>query len=61
MASPRGRYHPPSRDGGTNALLLSRARRYPSLGRDSFQRHRRLAEEAGIPVRVIESDPCSST
>ena len=61
MASPRG-CEPqiiiaPSRDGGTNALMLQPAQAIPfAFGRDSFQRHRHLAEEAGIPVRVVESD-----
>ena len=61
MASPRGRAPQiiiaPSRDGGTNALMLQPAQAIPfAFGRDSFQRHRHLAEEAGIPVRVVESD-----
>ena len=61
MASPRGRAPQitiaPSRDGGTNALMLQPGQAIPfAFGRDSFQRHRRLAEEAGIPVRVVESD-----
>ena len=47
----------PSRDGGTNALMLQPAQAIPfAFGRDSFQRHRRLAADAGIPVRVVESD-----
>ena len=61
MASPRGRAPQiiiaPSRDGGTNALMLQPGQAIPfAFGRDSFQRHRRLAEKAGIPVRVVESD-----
>ena len=61
MASPRGRAPQiiiaPSRDGGTNALMLQPAQAIPfAFGRHSFQRHRHLAEEAGIPVRVVESD-----
>lgn len=60
VASPRG-IGPqiiiaPSRDGGTNALLLQPAQAIPfAFGRGSFARHQRLAEEAGIPVRVVES------
>ncbi len=47
----------PSRDGGTNALLLQPAQAIPfAFGRDSFQRHQRLAADAGIPVHIIESD-----
>ncbi len=47
----------PSRDGGTNALMLQPAQAIPfAFGRDSFQRHRHLAAEAGIPVRIVESD-----
>ena len=61
MASPRGRAPQiiiaPSRDGGTNALMLQPGQAIPfAFGRDSFQRHRHLAEKAGIPVRVVESD-----
>ena len=61
MASPRGRGSQiiiaPSRDGGTNALMLQPAQAIPfAFGRDSFQRHRRLAAEVGIPVHVVESD-----
>lgn len=61
MASPQGRgpqiIIAPSRDGGTNALMLQPVQAIPfAFGRDSFQRHRRLAAEAGIPVRVVESD-----
>ena len=61
MASPSGRAPQiiiaPSRDGGTNALLLQPAQAIPfAFGRDSFQRHQRLAEEAGIPVQAVESD-----
>ena len=60
MASPRGRAPQiiiaPSRDGGTNALMLQPAQAIPfAFGRDSFRRHQRLAVEAGIPVRVVES------
>ena len=47
----------PSRDGGTNALMLQPAQAIPfAFGPDSFLRHQRLAAEAGIPVRVVESD-----
>ena len=47
----------PSRDGGTNALMLQPPQAIPfSFGRDSFLRHRRLASAAGIPVHVVESD-----
>ena len=47
----------PSRDGGTNALLLQPAQAIPfAFGRDSFHRHQRLAADAGIPVHIIESD-----
>ena len=61
MASPRGRAPQiiiaPSRDGGTNALMLQPAQAIPfAFGRASFQRHRHLAEEAGIPVHIVESD-----
>ena len=61
MASPRGRgpqiIIAPSRDGGTNALMLQPGQAIPfAFGRDSFRRHQRLAVEAGIPVRVVESD-----
>ena len=61
MASPSSRDPQvniaPSRDGGTNALMLQPVQAIPfAFGRDSFQRHRRLAAEAGIPVRVVESD-----
>ena len=60
MASPRGRgpqiIIAPSRDGGTNALMLQPGQAIPfAFGRDSFRRHQRLAVEAGIPVRVVES------
>ena len=61
MASPRGRgpqiIIAPSRDGGTNALMLQPGQAIPfAFGRDSFRRHQRLAVEAGIPVQVVESD-----
>ena len=61
MASPSSRdpqiIIAPSRDGGTNALLLQPAHAIPfAFGCDSFQRHQRLAAEAGIPVQVVESD-----
>lgn len=47
----------PSRDGGTNALMLQPAQAIPfAFGRDSFLRHRRLAAQAGIPVHVVKSD-----
>ncbi len=60
MAFPRGREPQiiiaPSRDGGTNALFLQPAQAIPfAFGRGSFARHQRLAEEAGIPARVVES------
>ena len=60
VASPRGTgpqiIIAPSRDGGTNALFLQPAQAIPfAFGKGSFARHRRLAEEAGIPVRVVES------
>lgn len=61
MASPSNRDPQitiaPSRDGGTNALLLQPGQAIPfAFGPDSFQRHRHLAAEAGIPVRVVQSD-----
>ncbi len=61
MASSRGREPQitiaPSRDGGTNALMLQPARAIPfAFGRDSCRRHQRLAAEAGIPVQVVKSD-----
>ena len=61
MASPSNRdpqiIIAPSRDGGTNALLLQPGQAIPfAFGRDSFLRHQRLAAEAGIPVQVVESD-----
>jgi len=61
MASPSNRdpqiIIAPSRDGGTNALLLQPAHAIPfAFGRDSFQRHKHLAAKAGIPVQVVESD-----
>ncbi|MYC93684.1 MAG: 2-phospho-L-lactate guanylyltransferase [Caldilineaceae bacterium SB0661_bin_32] len=47
----------PSRDGGTNALMLQPAQAIPfAFGRGSFLRHQRLAAEAGIPVHVVKSD-----
>ncbi|MXY92640.1 MAG: 2-phospho-L-lactate guanylyltransferase [Caldilineaceae bacterium SB0670_bin_27] len=47
----------PSRDGGTNALMLQPAQVIPfAFGRDSFLRHQRLAAQAGIPVHVFQSD-----
>ncbi len=60
VASPRGTgpqiIIAPSRDGGTNALFLQPAQAIPfAFGKGSFARHQRLAEEAGIPVRVVES------
>ncbi len=60
VASPRGAgpqiIIAPSRDGGTNALFLQPAQAIPfAFGKGSFARHRRLAEEAGIPVRIVES------
>ncbi|MDE0631743.1 MAG: 2-phospho-L-lactate guanylyltransferase [Caldilineaceae bacterium] len=61
MAASRGRDPQitiaPSRDGGTNALMLQPPQAIPfAFGRDSFLRHQRLAAEAGIPVQVVESD-----
>ena len=61
MASPSNRDPQitiaPSRDGGTNALLLQPAQAIPfAFGPDSFQRHKHLAAKAGIPVRIVESD-----
>lgn len=61
MASPRGREPQviiaPSRDGGTNALMLQPVQAIPfAFGRDSFRRHQGLAVAAGIPVQVVESD-----
>ncbi len=61
MASPSNRdpqiMIAPSRDGGTNALLLQPAHAIPfAFGCNSFQRHQRLAAEAGIPVHIVESD-----
>ena len=61
MASPRGPEPQitiaPSRDGGTNALMLQPAQAIPfAFGRDSFLRHQRLAAQAGIPVHVVQSD-----
>ena len=60
VASPRGGgaqiIIAPSRDGGTNALFLQPAQAIPfAFGRGSFVRHQRLAEDAGIPVRIVES------
>ena len=60
VASPRGSgpqiIIAPSRDGGTNALFLQPAQAIPfAFGRESFARHQRLAEDAGIPVRVVAS------
>ncbi|MDE0463191.1 MAG: 2-phospho-L-lactate guanylyltransferase [Caldilineaceae bacterium] len=47
----------PSRDGGTNALMLQPPQAIPfAFGRDSFLRHQRLAAQAGIPVHVVQSD-----
>jgi len=61
MASSRGREPQitiaPSRDGGTNALMLQPAQAIPfAFGRESFLRHQRLAAQAGIPVHVVQSD-----
>ena len=53
MASTRGRQIniAPSRDGGTNALMLQPSQAIPfAFGRDSFQRHRGTGEEADIPA-----------
>ena len=47
----------PSRDGGTNALMLQPPQAIPfAFGRESFLRHQRLAAQAGIPVHVVQSD-----
>ncbi len=47
----------PSRDGGTNALMLQPPQAIPfAFGPDSFLRHQRLAAAAGIPVHVVQSD-----
>ena len=61
MASPSNRdpqvIIAPSRDGGTNALMLQPVHAIPfSFGPDSFLRHQRLAAQAGIPVRIVKSD-----
>lgn len=61
MASAQGRgpqiIIAPSRDGGTNALMLQPGQAIPfAFGRDSFLRHQRLAAEAGIPVQIVKSD-----
>jgi 2-phospho-L-lactate guanylyltransferase len=53
----RGVAGAPSKDGGTSALAL----RPPdviefSFGPDSFAAHKREAENAGVPMRVVESD-----
>ncbi|MCY3900996.1 MAG: 2-phospho-L-lactate guanylyltransferase [Caldilineaceae bacterium] len=61
MASPRGPEPQitiaPSRDGGTNALMLQPPQAIPfAFGRESFLRHQRLAAQAGIPVHVVQSD-----
>lgn len=46
----------PSRDGGTNALFLQPAQAIPfAFGQGSFRRHQCLAEEARLPLRVVES------
>jgi 2-phospho-L-lactate/phosphoenolpyruvate guanylyltransferase len=40
--------------GGTNSMLLRPpAALAPSFGEQSFERHRRLAEQAGLPVAVV--------
>ena len=47
----------PSRDGtGTNALLRSPPRAFPSLfGKDSLARHREAAHAAGVAVKIIRN------
>lgn len=46
----------PSRDGGTNALLLHPPTNLQfAFGRKSFQRHRRQAEAANVPYRIVHS------
>ncbi|MCB0021775.1 MAG: 2-phospho-L-lactate guanylyltransferase [Caldilinea sp.] len=47
----------PSRDGGTNALLLSLPVPFAfAYGRDSFQHHARRATRSALDVRVVETD-----
>lgn len=44
----------PSRDGGTNALLLALPARFDfAFGRDSYRQHRLRAAEAGCRVRTL--------
>lgn len=46
----------PSRDGGTNALLLHPPHAIDfAFGVDSFRRHRRLAELADVSTRIVHS------
>lgn len=47
----------PSRDGGTNALLLSLPVPFTfAYGSDSFQHHERRATRSALNVRVVETD-----
>ena len=46
----------PSRDGGTNALLLRPPYLLPfAFGPDSFTRHCELANQAGVPPTIIQT------
>lgn len=46
----------PSHDGGTNAMLLRPPDAIPyAFGDGSFERHRALAQAAGLPCRVVRS------
>lgn len=48
---------PDHRREGTNALLLNPVGDFPyDFGPDSFARHTRLAQEAGLQVKVLELD-----
>lgn len=52
----RGVVLAPSQDNGTNGLLLRPPDAIPfAFGPNSFQRHRELANAAGLPVQVVES------
>ena len=47
---------PAERDGGTNALLMPAMAAFPpSLGLDSFERHRRAAEALGMSLDVVRA------